>query len=150
MIRLAIAGLMLCVMAVGTHAADKYAVPPHPALGTKKCAVAFGTASPSATKNAGGNWNVSGVGKYNYDTAWTFKSLTCEIIYTKGAKSKFGPSTTITDESTIGTPDSFSFSFNDVVPPVENEKMVMKVSIVVSKAGSVDETDSHAADVSIP
>ncbi len=146
MIRFFATVALLGVMTAVVEAAPKYAVP---ALGTKKCVVEQDVGQPVTKKN-GNNWDVSTTGKYNYDDAWTFKSLKAEIIYTKGAMTTYGPFTTILDESKIGTPGLFQFAFPNLPPPGQGEVMNLKVTITVMKGGQPDETDSHAKQVPMP
>ena len=60
----------------------------------------------------------------NYDDAWTFKQLLVETVYTKGATSTYGPSSSVTNESLLGTPGSYSVTYNDIRPPVAGEVLV--------------------------
>lgn len=153
MIRLLVSVALLGAMgsmAGNTFAADTYKVPPHPASTVNKCAVTQDVGQPVAKKDGSGNWDVSTTGKYNYDTAWAFKSLKAEIVYTKGVRTRFGPSTTIPDETTIGTAGTFSFSFPGLSPPAADEVMNLRVDIVVQKTGEADKTESHAKAVPAP
>ena len=148
MIRL-LATVVLGVTTSVLIAADKYAVPPHPASTTQKCAVDQPTGQPTSAKN-GTNWDVSTSGKYNYDDTWSFKSLKAEILYTKGLTTRAGPLTIITDESTIGTPGTFLFPFPNIPPPQADEMMNLKVTIIVRKTGQQDKTENHAKQVPMP
>jgi len=126
-------------------AAAKYAAPP---LGVKNCVVAFDTGYPKSTKN-GNNWKVEAMGKYNYDDSCAFKKLELYMIYTKGAMSFDGQSWAVTDEKSLGTPGTFSVTFNDVTPPPAGYVLTMTARITVTCAG-VDDSDSHAKNVDPP
>jgi hypothetical protein len=127
-------------------AAPKYAAPP---LGIKKCVIEFDAGSPVAEKD-GKNWKVHVKGKYNYDDAWTFKKLEVYLTYTKGTESRSGQSWNVTNESALGTPGTFSVTFNGVPPPEPGEVLVATIRITVSKMGEADQVDSRAADVAAP
>ncbi|MBX9623285.1 MAG: hypothetical protein K2X82_05685 [Gemmataceae bacterium] len=63
--------IVVLVLAIGcvALAADKYTVPPHPAVGAAKCSIAFDAGSPTTVKGQQNGWTVTGTGKYNYDNA---------------------------------------------------------------------------------
>ena len=74
-------------------------------------------------------WTVTGAVKYNYDAAWTFKELKVYTTYTKGVVSRDGPASTITDESTLASPGSYSVTFNNISATAVGEVLVMTTRI---------------------
>lgn len=150
MARRLLALVCLALFTTALAAADKYAVPPHPASGTAKCNVKIDTGSPDTKLNKDKKWDVTIVGKYNYDDAWTFKELKAEIIYTKGMDTEILPAKTVTDETKLAKAGSFDFSFPGIRPPVEGEVVNVKVSIKVTKAGEEPKSNAEAKAVPEP
>jgi hypothetical protein len=141
------------VCSVASAQTPKYPVPPHPALGIKKCVIVFDSGSPSAAWNAGATaLNVTANGKYNYDNTWTFEKLEVYLRYINpdtGA-SRDGPYYSVTDETTLAAPGSFAVTFNNVAEPQMGEQLHAYIRIIVKKQGQADEIDSKAAQVAIP
>jgi hypothetical protein len=147
---LALVVLMSCVTCVA--AADKYAVPPHPKSDAQRmCAVVFDKGYPKTTGDAKA-WTVTINGKYNYDDTWQFKSLEVRLVYNNLAKKtmKEGPKYTVTDETTLATPGSYTTVFSSVTPTVDGEVMEAIGRITIKKTGQLDLTNSVTATVIAP
>lgn len=143
------AGFLCASVAV---AADKYAVPPHPASDVvKKCAITFDKNQPVTTGNDAG-WSISASGKYNYDTMSKFRSIDVKLVYinSKTQAVRSGPSYSITDETTLATAGSWSASFTNVAPPKADESIRIYATISVTTQGLLPTNNSVNSAVPPP
>jgi hypothetical protein len=125
-------------------AAEKYTVPPHPALGIKKCVIVFDKGYPKTTGDEKA-WNVTANGKYNYDDTYQFVKLEVQLVYNNAKKgtTKNGPAYTVTNETTLAAPGSYSAVFNGVTPPdMTGGEVLEAIARITVTQNQKNETDS--------